>query len=182
MSLSSPPVKPAKFAADCMLGKLSKWLRILGIDVLYMNRAEDRDLLLLARRERRTLLTKDHELFFSAGGLPRLFIQSEAWPEQLIQVLDAFQLRGKIRPHSRCLRCNVELKKIPKRQARNLVTPFVFEKAPSFAVCPACGRLFWPGTHFRDMDRTIARILGPAKDRGEGGAVKRRTGRSRRDG
>lgn len=154
-----------KFVVDCMLGKLGKWLRILGFDAVYMNKAEDRDLLLLARREKRTLLTKDHELLLSAVGHPCLFVESDAWPEQLNQVLDAFRLRDKAKPHSRCLACNVGLKRIPKRSAKNLVTPFIFERASSFAVCPACGRIFWPGTHFRDMDLTIARFLGAGNDR-----------------
>jgi len=153
-----------------MLGKLGKWLRILGFDALYTNKAEDRDLLLLARRDSRVLLTKDHELLRSAAGLPRLFVESDSWPEQLIQVLDAFKLKGKARPHSRCLACNVGLRRIPKKSARNLVPPFVFARASSFAVCPACGRIFWPGTHFRDMDRTIDRILG----KGESGAKGKR--------
>jgi hypothetical protein len=151
-----------------MLGKLGKWLRILGFDALYTNKAEDRDLLLLARRENRVLLTKDHELLRSAADLPRLFVESDSWPEQLIQVLDAFKLKGKAKLHSRCLACNVGLRRIPKKSARNLVPPFVFARASSFAACPACGRIFWPGTHFRDMDRTIDRILGKKKARKKG--------------
>lgn len=152
-----------KFIVDCMLGKLGKWLRILGFDALYMNKAEDRDLLFLARREKRTLLTKDHELLRSAAGLPRLLVESDSWPEQLAQVLEAFKLRGQARPHARCLTCNVRLRRIPKKSVRNLVPPFVFARASSFAACPACGRIFWPGTHYRDMDRTIDRILGKGK-------------------
>jgi len=148
-----------RFIVDCMLGKLAKWLKILGFDAVYLNRAEDRELLILARREKRVLLTKDQELLRVAAGLPRLFIESDDWPEQLAQVLDAFRLRKRAKPHSRCLLCNVELKNIPKRMAGNLVTPFVFERAPSFAICPRCGRVFWPGTHLEDMDLKIARIL-----------------------
>jgi uncharacterized protein with PIN domain len=154
-----------KFVVDCMLGKLGKWLRILGFDALYLNKAEDKDLLFLARREKRILLTKDHELLRSAAGQPSLFIGSDSWPEQLVQVLDVFKLRAKARPHSRCLACNVALRRVPKRSVRNLVPPFVFARASSFAACPSCGRLFWPGTHFRDMDRTIDRILGERRGR-----------------
>lgn len=148
-----------KFIVDCMLGKLAKWLKILGFDAIYLNKAEDRDLLRLARREKRVLLTKDQELLQAAAGLPRLFVESDNWQEQLTQVLEAFRLRNRAKPHSRCLLCNVELKRIPKGMARNLVPPFVFERAPSFAICPTCGRVFWPGTHFEDMDLKIARIL-----------------------
>jgi hypothetical protein len=148
-----------KFIVDCMLGKLAKWLKILGFDTVYLNRAEDSELLILARREKRVLLTKDQELLQAAAGLPSLFIESDDWPEQLAQVLETFRLRDRARPHSRCLLCNVELKRIPKRMAKNLVTPFVFERAPSFAICPSCGRVFWPGSHYEDMDLRIARIL-----------------------
>jgi uncharacterized protein with PIN domain len=171
-----------KFVVDCMLGKLAKWLRILGFDADYLNKAEDGDLLLAARREKRVLLTKDQELFRSASGLPRLFIESDNWPEQLAQVLDGFRLRDRVRPHSRCLLCNVELKNLSKKSARNLVTPFVFERAPSFAVCPSCGRVFWPGTHFRDMDLKIARILRARKSKGRTGPeiIGKGTGRRKR--
>jgi len=148
-----------KFIVDCMLGKLAKWLKILGFDTVYLNKAEDRDLLLLARREKRVLLTKDQELLLAASGHPSLSIENDDWQEQVAQVLDAFRLRDRARPHSRCLACNIKLKRIPKRLARNLVTPFVFERAPSFAICPSCGRVFWPGTHFQDMARKVERIL-----------------------
>ena len=154
-----------KFVVDCMLGKLAKWLKILGFDTVYLNKVEDSDLLLLARREKRVLLTKDQELLLAASGHPCLFIESDIWQEQVAQVLDAFRLRDRARPHSRCLACNIKLKRIPKRLARNLVTPFVFERAPSFAICPSCGRVFWPGTHFQDMDRKVDRILRPRQKR-----------------
>jgi uncharacterized protein len=158
-----PQAETMKFIVDCMLGKLAKWLKILGFDTVYLNKAEDRDLLLLARREKRVLLTKDHDLLLAAAGLPSLLVESDSWEEQVAQVLDAFRLRERARPHSRCLACNLALKGIPKTQARNLVTPFVLERAPSFAVCPSCGRVFWPGTHFQDMDKKIGRILRAGK-------------------
>jgi len=148
-----------KFIVDCMLGKLAKWLKILGFDTVYLNRAEDSELLILARREKRVLLTKDQELLQAATGLQSLFVESDDWQEQVTQVLDAFRLRNRAEPYSRCLACNVALKGIPKRRARNLVTPFVYGRAVSFAICPSCGRVFWPGTHFEDMDLKIAGIM-----------------------
>jgi hypothetical protein len=148
-----------KFVVDCMLGKLAKWLRILGFDVVYLNKASDAELLRLARRDKRILLTRDHPLLEAAKNIPALLITSEAWPEQLAQVIDAFKLRSAIRPYSRCLACNVVLQSLPKRKARNLVAPFIYEHATSFAVCPSCGRVFWPGTHYRDMDSRVESIV-----------------------
>ncbi|MFZ2055191.1 MAG: Mut7-C RNAse domain-containing protein [Candidatus Aminicenantales bacterium] len=155
-----------KFVVDCMLGKLAKWLKILGFDTVYLNKVEDRDLLLIARRQQRILLTKDHRLLEAATDIRSLFIESDDWPEQLAQVLGTYKLGDAVRPHSRCLRCNVELKIIPKKTARNLVTPFVLERASSFAICPSCERVYWPGTHFRSMDMKIGEILRKAGSRG----------------
>ncbi|MDI6698635.1 MAG: Mut7-C RNAse domain-containing protein [Candidatus Saccharicenans sp.] len=157
-----------KFFADCMVGKLARWLRILGFDVSYYRRIDDEDLIELAAREKRLILTRDHELIKKASrrrGLKNrlLLIESDRWEEQVEQVLDHFNLRKKIAPNSRCLECNEKLKFLPKARARNLVPPFVYEKADSFALCPGCGRLFWKGTHFQDMEKKLARFVGQKK-------------------
>ena len=148
-----------KFVVDVMLGKLAKWLRIMGFDAAYGNRAADRELLQTARRERRVLLTRDRRLFQSAKNVRGLLIESEDWRRQLAQVLDAFGLRDKARPMTRCLACNLRLKRLSRKNARNLVAPFVFERASAFSICPRCGRVYWPGTHFGDMDKRLSKIL-----------------------
>lgn len=148
-----------KFVVDVMLGKLAKWLKIIGLDAVYGNRAEDRELLQTARRERRVLLTRDRRLLQSARNVRGLLIESEDWRRQLAQVLDAFGLRDKARPMTRCLACNLRLKRLSRKNARNLVAPFVFERASAFSICPRCGRVYWPGTHFGDMDKKLSKIL-----------------------
>ncbi len=149
-----------KFVVDCMLGKLAKWLRILGFDAAYWSKADDHELLDCARRENRILLTKDHRLLEASKDVRNLFIDSDDWREQLDQVLRELHLNPKIRPYSRCLACNCALKPLRKEKARNLVAPFVFERASTFAICPECGRVFWPGTHYEDMDITVSRARG----------------------
>jgi uncharacterized protein with PIN domain len=149
-----------KFVVDCMLGKLAKWLKILGFDVAYLNKARDSDLLRIARQEKRILLTRDHRLLEGAKDIQSLFIESEKWPEQVEQVLGKLNLQQKTKPYSRCLECNVKLKKLLKKKAKNLVAPFIFERAASLAICPSCGRVFWPGTHFEGMESKLEEILG----------------------
>jgi uncharacterized protein with PIN domain len=149
-----------KFVADCMLGRLAKWLKILGFDVLYFSKAEDGELVALARREGRILLTRDSGLIEKAAKRPnRLFVRSDDWQDQVVQVLDELALWDEVRPNSRCLECNRALKPLEKERARNLVTPYVLEHAASFAMCPDCGRVFWRGTHYGDMERKIAKLL-----------------------
>lgn len=147
------------FVVDCMLGKLAKWLKVLGFDALYYSKAEDDDLLAIARREGRVLLSRDHALLGRAKRLKSLLIESETWQNQIAQVLTHFRLHDEVRPYSRCLECNAALKPLPKSKAQNLVTPFIFERADSFAVCPACGRVFWPGTHFDDMAAKLEMVM-----------------------
>lgn len=153
-----------KFIADCMVGKLARWLRILGFDVAYYSRIDDDELIELARKEHRIILTRDHELIKKASKgkslkQKALLIESERWEEQVEQVLGHFNLRKKIDPNSRCLECNTKLKILPKARAKNLVPPFVYEQAEAFALCPGCGRIFWKGTHFRDMEKKLKRFL-----------------------
>ncbi len=148
-----------KFIVDCMLGKLAKWLKILGFDALYFSKIEDAKLLALAERERRVLLSRDNGLIVKARKIKTLFIESEDWNSQVKQVLNHFDLWQDVEPYSRCIECNVTLKDLSKRRARNLVTPFVYQKAESFALCPKCGRVYWKGTHHRDMEFRLDEIL-----------------------
>ena len=142
-----------------MLGKLAKWLKILGFDTLFFSKIEDDELLSIAMREGRVLLTKDTGLIQKAGNVKTLFLESEEWQDQVQQVLEHFDLRQNVHPHTRCIDCNVTLKNLPKKNAKNLVSSFVFERADSFALCPSCGRVFWRGTHFKDMEIKIQELL-----------------------
>jgi uncharacterized protein with PIN domain len=153
-----------RFIADCMVGKLARWLRLLGFDVSYYSKIDDARLIELAEKENRIILTRDHELINKVRKIDSLknrflLIESERWEEQVEQVLDHFKLRDKIKPNSRCPECNAELKILPKDRAKNLVPPFVFEQASAFALCPVCGRIYWPGTHFRDMENRLRRFI-----------------------
>jgi uncharacterized protein with PIN domain len=148
-----------KFIADCMLGKLAKWLRILGFDTAFFSKIDDDDLLSLAKAEGRILLTRDTDLSEKSGEVQTFFVRSEVWRDQVLQVLDELDIWNAARPYSRCLECNTDLKPLPKERARNLVSAFVFEQSEAFALCPDCGRVFWKGSHFEDMNEKIIDIL-----------------------
>ena len=148
-----------KFIVDCMLGKLARWLKILGFNVSYFQKIEDNELLASAEKEERILLTRDNGLIEKAKVVEHLFIKSEDWKKQVTQVLKHFDLWSLVNPYSRCIECNVELKNITKEKAKNLVVPFIYEQKKSFALCPHCGQVFWKGTHFDDMEFKIKDIL-----------------------
>lgn len=142
-----------------MLGKLAKWLKILGFDAIFFSKIEDEELMAIAGRENRILLTRDTGIIERSRKVETFFIDSESWREQVKQVLDYFDLWEDVKPNSRCIECNSLLKEISKKRAKNLVTPFVYTTADTFALCPGCGRIFWRGTHFKDMEFKISELL-----------------------
>lgn len=142
-----------------MLGKLAKWLKILGFDAVYFRKIDDDDLLDVARTQGRILLTRDNGIIERAGDVKALFIESEDWRDQIKQVLDSLGLKDQAQPHSRCVECNEVLKVVPKSRIKNLVPPFIYENAKNFSLCPQCDRVFWKGTHFEDMERKLEQIL-----------------------
>jgi uncharacterized protein with PIN domain len=167
------------FFADCMLGRLARWLRALGFDTAYDRRIDDRELVAVARREGRVVLTRDSGLIAKgARRADRLFIESDDWRAQVRQVLDAFGLRPGAAPHTRCLECNAPLKPLTGARARNLVAPYVLEHGGGFALCPGCGRVYWRGSHADRMDATLKGFL----DEGGPKAVRKRPAAEERRG
>lgn len=151
-----------RFIADTMLGKLAKWLRILGWDVEYFPRIPDDELARRVEATGRILLTRDTLIVRRRKVRGRFFlVQGDHWKEQLRQVVGRF---GRPAPpqalFSRCVRCNVPLEKIEKEQVRGRVPPYVFLTQKRFRTCPACGRLFWPATHHDAMIRDLEKALG----------------------
>jgi len=141
--------EPLRLLADGMLGRLAKWLRLLGYDTAYDNAATDPELARRARAEGRVLLTRDRELA-ARRGLRTLLIQSEVLEEQVREVRDGLPPP----PHpalSRCTVCNGVLEPASPAEIAGRVPPYVLRTQTKFHRCPGCGRVYWPGSHLRAM-------------------------------
>jgi uncharacterized protein with PIN domain len=137
-----------RFFADCMLGRLARWLRALGIDTSYERAIEDDDLLRLCAGEGRVLLTRDTELARRRTGVQVVLIESESPQEQLSQVMGIFGIEiVDDRLFSRCTHCNHAVEELDREQVRGRVPPFVFENGERFTYCPNCDKIYWGGTH-----------------------------------
>jgi uncharacterized protein with PIN domain len=150
----------ARFITDAMLGKLTKWLRVMGIDVVYDPDTADAELLQCAERRGRILLTRDRRLMRRRGPARRLYIESDYYQEQVRQVLQVFDLANKIQVFTRCIRCNAPLRAIAKRLVAERVPPYVYTTQMTFKHCVACDRLYWGGTHRENMLRQLQAMLG----------------------
>lgn len=142
-----------KFIADCMLGKLAKWLKLLGLDTVYMRSAEDNELVRIALREDRILLTRDNEL--SGRKMVRdraLFIESDNTWGQLRQVLSRFEIEPTEEMlFTRCTVCNEPIEEVSKLSVKSDVPEYVYKTQEHFKLCPSCRRIYWRGTHIEHI-------------------------------
>jgi uncharacterized protein len=138
-----------RFIADVMLGRLARWLRVLGYDTLYFSDMDDASLARRARAEDRILLTRDVELA-RRRGLRVLLLADDRVEAQLREVVRALHLSAE-EAFSRCLNCNAPLVELDRAQARDRVPPYVFATQTRFRRCPECSQIYWRGTHWAQM-------------------------------
>lgn len=143
-----------KFIADVMVGKLARWLRVLGIDVAYSNAYKDDEIIRIAAAENRIVLTRDTGLAARRAGVRCVLIESDAWRQQVEQVVREFGLKD-FEVFTRCLECNVALENVDKETVFERVPAYVYLTQEHFAVCPSCNRVFWHGTHADEMLKRI---------------------------
>ncbi len=146
----SPPLRdeaPA-FVADVMLGRLTRWLRILGFDVLYFHRAPDDFLIYVVLESGRTLITRDRALAQESLLAGRILLIDETHlPHQLRAFMERYPMGG----GPRCAECNGLLMEVTRKEVEDLVPLYVYLTSPKFWRCPSCGKVLWEGTHKRNM-------------------------------
>ena len=145
-----------RFVADIMLGRLARWLRVLGFDTRYQPFDPVHDIGQMAR-DRRIPLTRQRKLIPLLKGA--VFIRYNGVGEQLTQLKKVLPLETcHANWFSRCLLCNVLLMDAPEESARDNIPEYVFyENMKSIRFCPSCGRHFWPGSHKIGMEKQLNR-------------------------
>jgi uncharacterized protein len=146
-----------KFAADRMLGRLVKWLRIIGQDVIYGPHLTGYGLIRAARAENRLILTRDRGLKQKQPP-PYLFIESDHYRDQLRQVVSQCGLELGDELFTRCIECNTLLESRAKETLEKVVPPYVFSSQEKFFACPTCRRVYWPATHHQRMLEELMKL------------------------
>jgi uncharacterized protein with PIN domain len=141
------PLRVTRFVLDVHLGRLASYLRMLGFDTLYRNDLSDQELARISRDERRILLTRDRGLLKRSEVTHGYWIRENQPRDQVVEVVRRFDLRGQLDLFQRCSRCNATLEQVDKKAVMHRIPPKTREACDDFAQCPACGQLYWEGTH-----------------------------------
>jgi uncharacterized protein len=150
-----------RFVADCNVGRLARWLRALGYDASYHACIGDAELVREAAAEGRVLLTRDRDLTkrraIQTGAVRAVLIRDDDVRTQLRQVFAELGLDLR-RSLTRCIECNAELQPGLADRVAERVPPFVRSTQSRYSECPACGRVYWAGTHWKRMHDVLAAL------------------------
>ena len=148
-----------KFIVDNNVGKLAKWLRIMGYDALLFDEEDDGKMVKVALAQKRVILTKDTQIMrrrvVTSGRLKAVLLKSDEPKAQLRQIAETLGLDYQFKPFSICLECNQSLVERDKDEVRDLVPSHVFETQSLYMECPSCHRIYWRGTHWQSMSREL---------------------------
>jgi len=149
-----------KFICDDNLGKLAKYLRVLGYDTLFKSEIEDGELLRIALSEERIILTRDSKLKALRSAERVILIRFYDPAEQLQQVFRELELKPqKNNTFTRCLDCNTELVEIPKEKCTQRIPSYVFKTQERFLHCESCDKIFWAGTHVERLSEKLRSFI-----------------------
>jgi uncharacterized protein with PIN domain len=147
-----------KFIADGMLGKLTRWLRILGHNVKYSNKLDDAQLIIIAKKEQRILLTRDLELYqqATAKGIDAFYLNGQTEEERLAELAKRFNIKLDVNMTiSRCPKCNTQVKPVSKGNVIDKIEKSTFQYYNEFWECPKCGQIYWQGAHWTKIRKML---------------------------
>ncbi len=141
-----------------MLGKLTRWLRMLGYNVKYSNKLDDSQLIKIAKNEKRILLTRDLELYQQATAkqVDAFYLKVRTEEEKLAELAKRFKIKLDIdMATSRCPKCNARVKPISKERVADKVDKGTFTYYNEFWECPKCQQVYWQGAHWTKIRKTL---------------------------
>ncbi len=154
------PLRESRFVLDTHLGQLASYLRLLGFDTLYRNDYDDPELAGISHEQGRILLTRDRGLLKRKIVSHGYVVRQTDPAEQLLEVVERFDLRGQFEPFRRCLRCNGLIEAVDKAAVVDQLPANTRRYYDEFRQCADCGQVYWQGSHYQRMRTFLKRTLG----------------------
>jgi uncharacterized protein len=151
---------PIRFVLDTHLGKLARYLRLLGFDALYQNDWNDFRLAeLAASGDKRILLTRDRGLLKHGRVIHGCYIRSDDPESQVKEMMSRYRLKTMAKPFSRCIRCNGSITSVKKERIRSALPEVIAQTIEEFTRCKECGKIYWKGSHYDRLQRFIETLF-----------------------
>lgn len=151
--LRDKPLRETKFILDVHLGRLSKYLRMLGLDTVFDNDYDDNTIIQRALHEKRIILTRDRILLKNRKVTHGYWVRSTDPVLQIKEIINRFDLKNSFNLFSRCLECNQILDNVSKESISEKIPPRTREYYDIFRICGGCGRIYWEGSHYEKMKK-----------------------------
>jgi len=162
--LRPEPLREPRFVLDVHLGRLARYLRLLGFDTTYDRQCDDAAIAAISTAERRIVLTRDKGLLKRRAVTHGYWLRNIDPRRQLVEVVDKLDLARLVRVFSRCMICNERLESIDEQAARDRLPAGVRGRFERLALCPGCGRIYWPGSHYDRMLELVRMLLPDCRD------------------
>ena len=158
--VSLRPARPpsGRFVLDVHLGKLARWLRLLGFDAAYANGYDNETLAQIASTEKRILLTRDRRLLMRSAVKYGHWVRTDDPREQLREIVQWYDLVPLFKPFTRCADCNGRLAPVPKEEIIELLPPLTARIYDDNTRCTNCGKIYWPGSHLKRITSLLEEI------------------------
>ena len=153
--LRTRPLRRTRFVLDVHLGKLTRYLRLLGFDSLYRTDYDDATIIRLSLDEQRIIVTRDRGVLKHTAVTHGYWVRSTVPRQQLSEIVRVFDLGGDTRPFTRCMLCNGELQRVGKNAVADRLPPRVHACFEKFAQCQECAHVYWPGSHYLRMRQMV---------------------------
>lgn len=163
ISVMPEPLSIIRFVLDIHLGKLATSLRLLGFDTLYRNDYEDEKLAEISYSQARILLTRDKGLLMRSLVTYGYYVRNTNPQQQIVEVLQRYDLFKLVLPFKRCLRCNGLLEPVDKQSIVDKLPETVRSQVDVFQRCQDCDRIYWKGSHYERLQQFIDGVLNSQK-------------------
>ncbi|WP_457668911.1 Mut7-C RNAse domain-containing protein [Thiolapillus sp.] len=147
-----------RFIVDVNLGKLARYLRLLGFDTAWRNDLQDAEIARISVEQERIILTRDRRLLFRREISLGYWIRSVIPDQQVPEVLDRLDCWQDIRPFRRCAVCNGLIQAVEKEAILDKLEPLTRKYYKEFYRCSDCGQIYWKGSHYEKLTKKIAKF------------------------